>query len=81
VIKDLISRQVVCSAKSDKGKSCHGSLKRYYPFAGYYNETEEDLLGEIEAEFGRDTELVLLKCEECSIVYRLPEVLKEAFPA
>ena len=25
--------------------------------------------------------LVLLKCEECATVYRLPEVLKEAFPA
>ena len=80
VIKDLIPRQVVCSARNDKGKPCHGGLKRYYPFAGYYNETEQELLGEIEAEFGRNRKLVLLKCEECSTVYRLPEVLKEAFP-
>ena len=81
MIKDLIPRQVVCSARNDKGKPCHGGLKRTYPFAGYYNETEEKLLGEIEAEFGRNRKLVLLKCEECSTVYRLPEVLKEAFPA
>ena len=81
MIKDLIPRQVVCSARSDKGKPCHGALKRYHPFADYYNETGEDLLGEIEAEFGRNPKLVLLKCEECSTVYRLPEVLKEAFPA
>ena len=78
MIKDLIPRQVVCSAKNDKGKPCHGSLKRTYPFAGYYNETEEELLGEIEEEFGRNRNLVLLKCEECSTVYRLPEELEEA---
>ena len=81
MIKDLIPRQVVCSAKNDKGKPCHGGLKRYYPFAGYYNETEEKLIGEIEVEFGRNRKLVLLKCEECSTVYRLPEVLKKAFPS
>jgi len=78
LIKDLIPRQVVCSAKNDKGKPCHGALKRYHPFAGYYNETDEGLRAEIEAEFGRNLKLVLLKCEECSTVYRLPEVLKEA---
>ena len=81
MIKDLIPRQVVCSVKNEKAKPCHGGLKRYYPFAGYYNETEEKLLAEIEAEFGRNLKLVLLKCEECSTLYRLPEVLKEAFPA
>ena len=78
MIKNLIPRQVVCSEKNDKGKPCHGALKRYSPFGAYYNETNEELLAEIEAEFGRNLKLVLLKCEECSTVYRLPEVLKEA---
>ncbi len=78
MIKDLIARQVVCSERNVKGKPCHGGLKRYHPFAGYYNEPGEELLAEIEAEFGRDPKLMLLKCEECSTVYRLPEVLKES---
>ncbi len=81
MIKDLIPRQVVCSNKNEKGKPCHGGLKRYHPFAGYYNETEEGLLKEIETEFGRNHKLVLLKCETCATVYRLPEVLEEVFPA
>ncbi len=80
MIKDLIPRQVVCSTKNEKGKPCHGGLKRYHPFASYYNEMEEGLLEVIEAEFGRNPRLVLLKCETCSTLYRLPQVLKEVFP-
>ena len=79
MIKELLPRQVVCSEKNEKGKNCHGGLKRYYPLASYYNEVDPDLRREIEREFGSDPKLVLLKCEECHTVYRLPQVLKEKF--
>ncbi len=79
LIKDLLPKQVVCSGRDDKGKPCHGGLKRYYPFAGYYNETDPELRKELEEEFGVDPKLVLLKCETCNTVYRLPEVLKAKF--
>ena len=79
VIKDLLPRQVVCTEKDPKGKSCHGGLKRYHPFASYYNEPDPVLLEEIKQEFPEDKKLILLKCETCQMVYRLPEVLKEKF--
>jgi hypothetical protein len=79
VIKDLISKQVVCTMAGAKGKPCHGGLKRYNPFAGYYNEPDKELLEEIKGEFPEDPKLVLLKCETCQTVYRLPEVLKRKF--
>lgn len=79
VIKDLLPRQVVCTEKNSKGKSCHGGLKRYYPFASYYNETDPDLIDEIKQEFPEDAKLILLKCETCNTVYRLSETLKEKF--
>lgn len=77
MIKDLLPRQVVCSNKDEKGKPCHGGLKRYYPLAGYYNETSSDLRDEIVGEFGQRTDLVLLKCETCNCVYRLPDTLQK----
>jgi len=79
VIKDLIPKQVVCTTVGAKGKPCHGGLKRYNPFAGYYNEPDKELLEEIKGEFPEDPKLVLLKCETCRTVYRLPEVLKRKF--
>ena len=79
MIKDLLPRQVVCTQKDTKGKSCHGGLKRYHPFASYYNEPDPALLEEIKSEFPEDEKLILLKCETCRTVYRLPEVLKEKF--
>jgi len=79
VIKDLLPRQVVCSQKNEKEKNCLGLLKRYNPMALYYNEVDPELRREIEAEFGDDPKLVLLKCEDCHTVYRLPEVLKRKF--
>ena len=79
MIKDLIPRQVVCTVKNSKGKPCHGGLKRYHPFASYYNEPDQNLRREIQAEFGEDKKLVLLKCETCSTVFRLPGVLKRKF--
>ena len=79
MIKDLLPRQVVCTVRGDKGKPCHGGLKRYYPFASYYNEPDKDLREEIKREFGEDPKLVLLKCETCYTVYRLPEELKRKF--
>ncbi len=79
MIKDLLPKQVVCNEKNDKGKPCHGKLKRYYPFAGYYNEPNLKLQGEIKQQYGEDPKLILLKCEECQMVFRLPEVLKQKF--
>jgi hypothetical protein len=79
VIKDLISKQVVCTTVGAKGKPCHGGLKRYHPFADYYNEPDKELLDEIKSEFPEDPKLVLLKCETCHTVYRLPGVLKRKF--
>jgi hypothetical protein len=78
-IKDLLPKQVVCNERDPKGKICHGKIKRYYPFAAYYNETEPDLRELIRQEFGNNHKLVLLKCEECQALYRLPEVLKRKF--
>lgn len=75
MIKDLLPRQTVCSQKDEKGKACLSNLKRYYPFASYYNETDPALREEIQREFGKDPKLVLLKCEVCGTVYHLPEVL------
>jgi hypothetical protein len=79
VIKDLLPRQVVCNERDQKGKLCHGKIKRYYPFAAYYNETDAQLREAIRREFGGNPKLVLLKCEECQAIYRLPEVLKRKF--
>ncbi len=79
MIKDLLPRQVVCTEKGPKGKSCHGGLKHYHPFASYYNESDPALLEEIKQEFSEDEKLILLKCETCRTVYRLPAVLKEKF--
>ena len=79
MIKDLLPRQVVCTVKGVKGKPCHGGLKRYYPLADYYNESDRDLREEIQKEFGEISKLILLKCEKCNTVYRLPEELKLKF--
>jgi len=76
VIKDLLPNQVVCNEKNEKGKPCHGKLKRYYPFASYFNENDATRLEEIKKEFGQDPKLVLLRCEDCRMIYRLPAVLK-----
>ena len=79
MIKDLLPRQVVCTVKGAKGKPCHGGLKRYHPFATYYNEPDPDLKNKIRNEFGEDPKLILLKCETCKAVYRLPEELIAKF--
>lgn len=82
MIKDLLPRQVVCNEKieeKNKVQPCHGSLKRYHPLGDYYNETDEVLRKEIEQEYGENPKLVLLKCETCNVVYRLPKVLEEKF--
>ena len=77
MIKDLLPQQVVCNEKDEKGKPCHGKLKRYYPFSSYFNETDPERLQEIKAEFGANPKLALLRCEDCRMIYRLPEILKE----
>ena len=79
MIKNLLPKQVVCNEKDEKGKPCHGGLKRYYPMAGYFNEQNEERKARIAEEYGSDKNLVLLKCEACGTVYRLPPVLEEKF--
>lgn len=79
MIKDLLPRQVVCTERDEKGKPCHGSLKRYFPFAKYFNETDAGLREEIRSELGDSPDLVLLKCDVCSTVYHLPAVLKRKY--
>lgn len=79
MIKELLPKQVVCTERDDKGKPCHGGLKRYYPFSSYYNEPDPQLRAEIRAEFGENPRLVLLKCETCKTVYHLPEALRKKF--
>jgi hypothetical protein len=77
VIKDLLPQQMVCNEKNEKGKPCHGKLKRYHPFASYFNETDSERSEEIKREFGQDQKLILLRCEDCLTIYRLPDILKE----
>ena len=79
MIKDLLPKQVVCNQTGIKGKPCHGGLKRYHPFSSYYNEEDSTVLHKIELEFGKRRDLVLLKCENCGVVYRLPSVLHEKY--
>ncbi len=79
MIKDLLPNQTVCNQKNQKGKSCLSMIKRYYPFASYYNEPDQELLEEIRHEFGENQKLILLKCEVCNTVYRLPEVLRQRY--
>ena len=79
MIKDLVAPRVVCTTVGAKGKPCHGGLKRSAPFASYFNEPDTELRDEIKSEFPEDPKLVLLKCETCRTVYRLPEVLKRKF--
>ncbi|MBI4445162.1 MAG: hypothetical protein HY645_04570 [Acidobacteria bacterium] len=81
MIKNLLPKQTVCNQKNEKGETCFGLLKRYYPFASYYNETDATLAAKIKKEVGSDAGLVLLKCELCSTVYRLPEVLERKYAA
>lgn len=73
---NLLPRQVVCTVKGIKGKPCHGGLKRYHPFADYYNEPDLQLREEIKLELGTSPKLILLKCENCHSVYHLPTELK-----
>ena len=79
MIKDLLPNQTVCNQKNQKAKSCLSMIKRYTPFASYYNEPDGALLEEIRQEFGEDQKLILLKCEVCNTVYRLPEVLRQKY--
>ncbi len=79
MIKDILPGQVVCNETNEKGKPCHGRLKRYYPFAGYFNESNPQVRQMIKQEFGENPDLVLLRCEECLTLYKLPEVLKKKF--
>lgn len=79
MINDLLPSQTVCNQKNEKGKSCLSMIKRYYPFAGYYNEPDKQLLEEIRQEYGKDPKLVLLKCEVCNALYRLPEALRRKY--
>ncbi len=42
-------------------QSTPGRARRFYPFAAYLNDPDQNLRREIEAKFGADPKLVLLK--------------------
>jgi hypothetical protein len=75
----MLPNQVVCNETNPKGKPCHGGLKRYHPLGDYFNERDQNTREEIRQELGDNPDLILLRCEVCQTVYRLPEELKEKY--
>ncbi len=69
MINQMIAGQTVCNRKDEKGKSCHGSLKYYYPFCIDFGETDAERLREISGRFGRDPWLKLYQCNVCNAIY------------
>jgi hypothetical protein len=61
--------QTVCNIKESSGRSCHGSLKTYLPFAADYGELDPAMRQEIATRFGKRPELILYKCNFCKTVY------------
>lgn len=72
MIYERRSNQTVCILKDDKGRSCHGSLKKYMPFAEDFNEPDPGVRQEIVARFGKSRDVVLYKCNFCKTVYSDP---------
>jgi hypothetical protein len=55
-VKVRIRRMRACDEKNDKGKLCHGHLKRWYFFGE-----------EVAGKFGKDAEIY--RCEHCKTLY------------
>jgi hypothetical protein len=64
--------QTVCIMKEATGRSCHGSLKKYMPFAGDFGELNAAMRQEIATRFGNSRELTLYRCNFCQTVYADP---------
>ena len=64
--------QTVCIMKEPKGRSCHGSLKKYLPFGNDFGELDSATRQEIVRRFGEKRDLVLYKCNFCKTVYTDP---------
>jgi len=70
MISKMNPGQTVCSQKDEKGKSCNGSLKYYFPFETDYGETDPTLRGEISRTLGNAHWLKLYKCYSCQALYQ-----------
>jgi hypothetical protein len=70
MILDKLPIQTVCTVKDDKGKECNGHLKKYYPFAEYFSDVDENTKQEIIKEFGQKKDLMLYRCRICKAIYR-----------
>lgn len=70
--------QTVCIMKEPKGRSCHGSLKKYLPFSGDFGEQDPAVRQEIISRFGSSPALELYKCNYCRTVYCDPIPAKAA---
>lgn len=70
MIYDRLPGQYNCTRRDEKGKACLGLLKRYFPFKGYFNETDNARQAEIEKEFGRREDLMLYRCHDCQALYK-----------
>jgi hypothetical protein len=69
-IHKMMPGQTVCTQKDEKGKSCFGSLKYYYPFDVDYGETDATLRSQIAVQLGKDHWLKLHKCYSCQALYQ-----------
>jgi hypothetical protein len=72
MIYERKANQTVCIMKEATGRSCHGSLKKYMPFASDYGELVPAVRQEIAAKFGSSPQLTLYKCNFCRMVYADP---------
>ncbi len=75
MIKDAEPIQTVCTMTDAKGKPCHGHLKKFYPFADYFSDIDENSRQEIVKEFGDSKTVMLYRCRRCKTLYRPPQVI------
>ena len=66
----MLPGQTVCTQKDEKGKSCFGSLKYYYPFDADFGETDPNIRSQIAGQCGKDPWLKLYRCYSCQALYR-----------
>ena len=76
MINERKTHQTVCNIKEATGKACHGSLKKYMPFASDYSELDPAMRREIAAKYGNSPQLILYKCNYCQTVYADPQPAK-----
>ena len=76
MIYERRANQTVCIMKESTGRSCHGSLKKYMPFASDYGELDPAMRKQIASKFGESRQLTLYKCNFCRTVYADPLPVK-----